>query len=108
MNFELNFIEDKEKMKDFFELTKEEFLFSYSYLSEEEYDVTKYIVDNLNYLVIKEGYGHYMDNRYEVWDISRSYPSLVYHSDLESCKEYVNKYNLTVNKYKNRKLDLIF
>ena len=35
-----NFINDEEKMRDFYELTKEEFLFSYSYLTEEEYDNT--------------------------------------------------------------------
>lgn len=35
-----NFIDDEEKMKDFYELTKEEFLASYSYLTEEEYDNT--------------------------------------------------------------------
>lgn len=35
---ELSFVDDKEKMRDFKELTKEEFLFSYSYLTEEEYD----------------------------------------------------------------------
>lgn len=35
-----NFIDDKEKMKDFKELTKDEFLESYSYLTEEEYDNT--------------------------------------------------------------------
>lgn len=43
-NYELfktaNFIDDKEKMHDFFRLTKEEFLSSYSYLTEEEYDNT--------------------------------------------------------------------
>lgn len=37
---ELSFIDDKEKMRDFKKLTKEEFLFSYSYLTEEEYDAT--------------------------------------------------------------------
>lgn len=37
---ELSFVDDKEKMRDFKELTKEEFLFSYSYLTEEEYDAT--------------------------------------------------------------------
>ena len=36
-----NFIDDKEKMRDFRQLTKEEFLQSYSYLTEEEYDNTK-------------------------------------------------------------------
>ena len=35
-----SFITDWEKMKDFFVLTKEEFLQSYSYLTETEYDAT--------------------------------------------------------------------
>ena len=35
-----HFADDKEKMADFKILTKEEFLFSYSYLTEEEYDAT--------------------------------------------------------------------
>jgi hypothetical protein len=39
-----NFIDDEEKMRDFYELTKEEFLFSYSYLTEEEYDNTAKLV----------------------------------------------------------------
>lgn len=36
----LDFCDDEEKMVDFKTLTKEEFLFSYSYLTEEEYDAT--------------------------------------------------------------------
>ena len=36
-----SFIDDKEKMKDFYILSKEEFLESYSYLNEIEYDLTK-------------------------------------------------------------------
>ena len=36
----LNFTNDKEKMNDFKILTKEEFLKSYSYITEEEYDNT--------------------------------------------------------------------
>lgn len=35
-----DFITDIEKMRDFFEIFKEEFLFSYSYLTEKEYDLT--------------------------------------------------------------------
>lgn len=35
------FLDDEEKMRDFEEMTKEEFLASYSYLTEAEYDVTK-------------------------------------------------------------------
>lgn len=36
-----DFTDDKEKMKDFKLLTKTEFLSSYSYLAEEEYNLTK-------------------------------------------------------------------
>ena len=35
-----HFLNDEEKMKDFLILSKEEFLKSYSYLTEEEYDLT--------------------------------------------------------------------
>lgn len=35
-----DFLNDKEKMKDFTHLTKEEFLISYSYLTEDEYNNT--------------------------------------------------------------------
>ena len=34
-----SFIDDDEKMEDFNVITKDEFLFSYSYLSEKEYDM---------------------------------------------------------------------
>ena len=37
----LSFANDEEKMVDFLLLTKEEFLQSYSYLTEEEYDATE-------------------------------------------------------------------
>ena len=36
-----SFTDDEEKMIDFFILTKQEFLKSYSYLTELEYDLTK-------------------------------------------------------------------
>ena len=36
----MHFLDDKEKMEDFAFLSKEEFLASYSYLTEEEYDET--------------------------------------------------------------------
>ncbi len=35
-----DFVDDLEKMKDFFKITKEEFLNSYSYVNEAEYDAT--------------------------------------------------------------------
>lgn len=36
-----DFTDDKEKMIDFYKLTKDEFLKSYSYLTEEEYNLTE-------------------------------------------------------------------
>ena len=42
------FVNDGEKMRDFFDLTKEEFLESYSYLTEEEYDATEEYVKKHN------------------------------------------------------------
>ena len=44
--FQSNFLDDAEKMADFEILTREEFLTSYSYLTEEEYDNTKREVEN--------------------------------------------------------------
>jgi hypothetical protein len=41
-----NFLDNDEKMADFKILTKEEFLTSYSYLTEQEYDNTKREVKN--------------------------------------------------------------
>lgn len=35
-----DFCDDEEKMRDFAIMTKNEFLMSYSYLTEEEYDLT--------------------------------------------------------------------
>lgn len=43
-----NFIDDEEKMYDFVRLTKEEFLLSYSYLTEDEYDNTKRLYEKRN------------------------------------------------------------
>ena len=43
-----SFVDDGEKMRDFFDLTKEEFLESYSYLTEEEYDATAEYVKEHN------------------------------------------------------------
>jgi transposase-like protein len=40
------FNEDKEKMRDFEEISKEEFLLTYSYLTEKEYDDTLKEVNN--------------------------------------------------------------
>ena len=44
-----NFIDDAEKMADFVELTKSEFLSSYSYLTEQEYNNTRNLVSPISY-----------------------------------------------------------
>lgn len=47
------FENDREKMEDFFHISKEEFLSSYDYLSEEEYDATKLKLQE-NKMVLEE------------------------------------------------------
>lgn len=42
----MDFVDDDEVMRDFFNMTKEEFLNEYNYLSEQNYDETKRKVDN--------------------------------------------------------------
>jgi hypothetical protein len=50
-----NFVNDAEKMRDFHRLTKEEFLQSYSYLTEEEYDNTLSIVNaKMDYMKFRD------------------------------------------------------
>ena len=48
------FIDDKEKMADFELLPKEEFLKSYSYLTEKEYDDTVKFLNNKNSLTARD------------------------------------------------------
>lgn len=55
-----SFIHDEEKMVDFFSLTKEEFLQSYSYITEGEYYLTKVDVDK-----IKSDIAEYIYNEFE-------------------------------------------
>lgn len=49
-----DFIDDYEKMDDFFNLTESEFLNSYSYLSKADYDLTWEIVSNMTAEEVKE------------------------------------------------------
>ena len=44
----IDFIDDEEKMRDFFVLDKYEFMQSYSYLNENEYDATVKAIDNMS------------------------------------------------------------
>ena len=41
----MDFVDDDEKMRDFFKLTKDEFLSTYRYLSEKDYEETKKVVE---------------------------------------------------------------
>lgn len=50
----MDFINDDEKMRDFFKLTKEEFLSSYSYLKEKDYEETKNIVEITKLSILKD------------------------------------------------------
>lgn len=65
----MNFIDDKEKMNDFDKLSKHEFLASYSYITEKEYNETKKLVkinkmknDIEKYLKNSEDYADYTIN----------------------------------------------
>lgn len=43
-----SFDTDREKMRDFSEISKDDFLFSYSYVSEKEYEATKKALHDMN------------------------------------------------------------
>ena len=43
----MDFINDEEKIQDYFKLTKDEFLESYSYLTEEDYNATTKALEKL-------------------------------------------------------------
>lgn len=44
----MDFLDDEDKMRDYFELTKDEFLKSYSYLTEDDYDATTKALEKSN------------------------------------------------------------
>ena len=56
----MDFLNDEEKMRDFFILTKEEFLASYSYLTEEEYDATEEELDRMGGVEALRRFGKYV------------------------------------------------
>ena len=67
---QISFIDDEEKMKDFPKLSKEEFLSSYSYLSEEEYDATVKDYNELNQSAVPS---RFSDTVKTVEDINKVY-----------------------------------
>lgn len=63
----MNFIDDKEKMKDLFELSKNDFLKMYSYLTEEEYENTiDKLWEELGNVYVDE-MGVYIDQDFYIW-----------------------------------------
>lgn len=63
----MNFIDDKEKINDLFILTREDFLKSYSYLTEEEYDNTlDKIWEQLGDITINEN-GTIIEQDFYIW-----------------------------------------
>ncbi len=62
----INFTTDWEKMRDYFQISKEEFLASYSYVTEAEYDATKKVVEKKDALD-KDSYKDLSDG--EILDI---------------------------------------
>lgn len=63
----MNFIDDKEKMKDLFELSKNDFLKMYSYLTEEEYENTiDKLWEELGNVYVDET-SVYIDQDFYIW-----------------------------------------
>lgn len=63
----MNFIDDKEKMKDLFELSRKDFLKMYSYLTEEEYENTiDKLWKELGDVLVDE-IGVYIDEDFYIW-----------------------------------------
>lgn len=63
----MNFIDDKEKMKDLFKLSRNDFLKMYSYLTEEEYENTiDKLWEELGNVLVDET-GVYIDEDFYIW-----------------------------------------
>ena len=72
----IDFTTDWEKMRDYFQISKEEFLASYSYVTEAEYDATKKVVEKKDALD-KDLYedlsdGEILDMIFDRFDIDQS------------------------------------
>ncbi len=67
---QISFIDDEEKMRDFANISKDEFLSSYYYLSEEEYDATEKDYNKLNQTAVQS---HFSDTVKTVEDINKVY-----------------------------------
>lgn len=100
----ISFIDDEEKMRDFVKISKEEFLSSYSYLSEEEYNATSKDYDKLKQKAV---HGRFSDSIKTIDDVNNIYEkSLDFIEQNISFKESNPEYNEIddIEKWKNGEL----
>ncbi len=100
----LSFIDDEEKMRDFAKISREDFLSSYSYLSEEEYDATAMDFNNLKQSAVQSLFS---DTIKTVEDVNKVYDNnLDFIESNVSFKESNPEYNEIdeIEKWKNGEL----
>lgn len=101
---QLSFIDDEEKMKDFPKLSKEKFLSSYLYLSEEEYEATEKDFNKLNQSAVQS---RFTDTIKTVEDINKVYDRNLDFIEQNISLKYSNpEYNEIdeIEKWKNAEL----
>ncbi len=98
------FISDEDKMYDFFELSKKDFLDSYSYLNEKEYDDTAIEVKKLKLKksdfkpsesanggkIYAKDWNLINDELFFNWDDEENYPTQVFYSKSENIYKSIN------------------
>lgn len=88
----MNFIDDKEKMKDLFELSKNDFLKMYSYLKEEEYENTiDKLWEELEDVLVDET-GVYIDEDFYIWKKGTEKEEIWHWFDIKVTGGIGNKY----------------
>ena len=100
----LSFIDDEEKMRDFATISKEEFLSSYSYLSEKEYEATAKEYNELNQSAVQSNVSNTVKT---VEDVNKVYDrNLDFIEQNISFKESNPEYNEIdeIQKWKNGEL----
>lgn len=76
-----DFIDDKEKMNDIFKLSKSEFLKSYSYLTEEEYQATlDKMWEQLSDIPVNNT-GEIIEDKFYIWEKGTSRDDIWYWFD---------------------------
>lgn len=89
-NISHSFINDREKMNDFFILSKEEFLSSYSYLSEKDYEDTLEDVNKGREFFGKGSWGiefYEVEAHYRVYDLDLPAHTIAYVDTIEEAQE---------------------